>query len=59
MRPLFPEGYLTETADYRDGVVADPEHDPGILGIVGAGASAGDIRYSVPPPGERRACRNR
>jgi len=39
MRPLFPEGYLTETQIIAMVLSADPEHDPGILGIVGAGAA--------------------
>src|SRR5215469_2517583 len=39
LRPLFPEGYLTETQIIAMVLSADPEHDPGILGIVGAGAA--------------------
>lgn len=39
MRPLFPEGYLIETQIIAMVLSADPEHDPGILGIVGAGAA--------------------
>jgi polyribonucleotide nucleotidyltransferase len=39
MRPLFPEGYLTETQIIAMVLSADPEHDPSILGIVGAGAA--------------------
>jgi polyribonucleotide nucleotidyltransferase len=39
MRPLFPEGYLNETQIIALVLSADPEHDPGILGIVGAGAA--------------------
>ncbi|HEX4279007.1 MAG TPA: polyribonucleotide nucleotidyltransferase [Bryobacteraceae bacterium] len=39
MRPLFPEGYLNETQIIAMVLSADPEHDPGILGIVGAGAA--------------------
>jgi polyribonucleotide nucleotidyltransferase len=39
MRPLFPEGYLTETQIIAMVLSADPEHDPGVLGIVGAGAA--------------------
>src|SRR5271166_1630862 len=39
MRPLFPEGYLTETQIIAMVLSADPEHDPQILGIVGAGAA--------------------
>src|SRR5579863_8178532 len=39
MRPLFPEGYLNETQIIAMVLSADPEHDPSILSIVGAGAA--------------------
>src|SRR5580700_2934777 len=39
MRPLFPEGYLTETQISAMVLSADPEHDPGVLAIVRAGAA--------------------
>ena len=39
MRPLFPEGYLTETQIIAFVLSADPEHDPQILGLIGAGAA--------------------
>jgi polyribonucleotide nucleotidyltransferase len=39
MRPLFPEGYLNETQIIAMVLSADPEHDPQILAIVGAGAA--------------------
>jgi len=39
MRPLFPEGYYNETQIIAMVLSADPETDPGILGIVGAGAA--------------------
>ncbi|HKD07667.1 MAG TPA: polyribonucleotide nucleotidyltransferase [Bryobacteraceae bacterium] len=39
MRPLFPAGYLNETQIIAMVLSADPETDPGILGIVGAGAA--------------------
>jgi polyribonucleotide nucleotidyltransferase len=39
MRPLFPEGYLTETQIIAMVLSADPEHDPQVLAIVGAGAA--------------------
>src|SRR5260221_14209544 len=39
MRPLFPEGFLVETQIIAMVLSADPEHDPGVLGIVGAGAA--------------------
>ena len=39
MRPLFPEGYLVETQIIAMVLSADPEHDPGVLGLVGAGAA--------------------
>jgi polyribonucleotide nucleotidyltransferase len=39
IRPLFPEGYLNETQIIAMVMSADPEVDPGVLGIVGAGAA--------------------
>ncbi|HTA41004.1 MAG TPA: polyribonucleotide nucleotidyltransferase [Bryobacteraceae bacterium] len=39
LRPLFPEGYLNETQIISMVLSADPEHDPGVLAIVGAGAA--------------------
>jgi polyribonucleotide nucleotidyltransferase len=39
MRPLFPEGYLNETQIIAFVLSADPEHDPQILALVGAGAA--------------------
>src|ERR1700749_4327295 len=39
MRPLFPEGFMNEPQIIAMVLSADPEHDPGILGIVGAGAA--------------------
>jgi len=39
MRPLFPEGYLNETQIIAMVLSADPETDPGVLGIIGAGAA--------------------
>jgi polyribonucleotide nucleotidyltransferase len=39
IRPLFPEGYLNETQIIAMVLSADPENDPGTLGIVGAGAA--------------------
>ena len=39
MRPLFPAGYLNETQIIAMVLSADPETDPGILGIIGAGAA--------------------
>jgi polyribonucleotide nucleotidyltransferase len=39
LRPLFPEGYLIETQVIAMVLSADPELDPGVLGIVGAGAA--------------------
>src|ERR1700689_4385437 len=41
MRPLFPEGYLVEPQIIAMVLSADPELDPGVLGIVGAGAPRG------------------
>jgi polyribonucleotide nucleotidyltransferase len=39
IRPLFPEGFLNETQIIAFVLSADPANDPGILGIVGAGAA--------------------
>ena len=39
MRPLFPEGYLCETQIIAMVLSADPEYDPGVLAIIGAGAA--------------------
>ncbi|MDQ2710796.1 MAG: polyribonucleotide nucleotidyltransferase [Acidobacteriota bacterium] len=39
IRPLFPEGYSHETQIIAMVLSADPEHDPGILSIIGAGAA--------------------
>ncbi len=39
LRPLFPEGFLNETQIIAFVLSADPDNDPGVLGIVGAGAA--------------------
>jgi polyribonucleotide nucleotidyltransferase len=39
VRPLFPEGYSCETQIIAMVLSADPEFDPGVLAIVGAGAA--------------------
>ena len=39
IRPLFPEGFLNETQIIAMVLSADPQHDPGVLAIVGAGAA--------------------
>ncbi|MGC2658896.1 MAG: polyribonucleotide nucleotidyltransferase [Bryobacteraceae bacterium] len=39
VRPLFPEGYSNETQIIAMVLSADPEFDPGVLAIVGAGAA--------------------
>ena len=39
LRPLFPEGYMTETQIIAMVLSADPSTDPGILAIIGAGAA--------------------
>jgi polyribonucleotide nucleotidyltransferase len=39
VRPLFPEGYSNETQIIALVLSADPEHDPGPLAIIGAGAA--------------------
>jgi polyribonucleotide nucleotidyltransferase len=39
VRPLFPEGFSCETQIIAMVLSADPEHDPGVLAIIGAGAA--------------------
>jgi polyribonucleotide nucleotidyltransferase len=39
IRPLFPEGYSNETQIIAMVLSADPEYDPGVLSIIGAGAA--------------------
>ena len=39
LRPLFPEGYLNDTQIIAMVLSADPETDPGVLAIIGAGAA--------------------
>src|SRR5579875_1425207 len=39
IRPLFPEGFSCETQIIALVLSADPQHDPAILAIVGAGAA--------------------
>ncbi len=39
VRPLFPEGYANETQIIAMVLSADPQHDPGVLAIIGAGAA--------------------
>ncbi len=39
VRPLFPEGYSHETQIIAMVLSADPEHDPAVLAIIGAGAA--------------------
>jgi polyribonucleotide nucleotidyltransferase len=39
IRPLFPEGYSNETQIIAMVLSADPQHDPGVLAIIGAGAA--------------------
>ncbi len=39
VRPLFPEGFSHETQIIAMVLSADPQHDPGILAIIGAGAA--------------------
>ena len=39
VRPLFPEGYAHETQIIAMVLSADPQHDPGVLAIIGAGAA--------------------
>ena len=48
LRPLFPEGFLNETQIIAFVLSADPDTDPGVLAIVGAGAALAisDIPFS-------------
>src|ERR1700685_1022448 len=39
IRPLFPEGYGNETQVIGLVLSADPQHDPSVLAIIGAGAA--------------------
>jgi polyribonucleotide nucleotidyltransferase len=39
VRPLFPEGFSNETQIIAMVLSADPQHDPGVLAIIGAGAA--------------------
>ncbi len=39
IRPLFPDGYSHETQIIAMVLSADPEYDPGVLSIIGAGAA--------------------
>src|SRR6185437_13957566 len=39
IRPLFPEGFLNETQVIGFVLSADPDNDPGVLALVGAGAA--------------------
>src|SRR5947208_11607188 len=39
IRPLFPEGFSHETQIIAMVLSADPEHDPGVLASIGAGAA--------------------
>ncbi len=39
IRPLFPEGYSHETQIIAMVLSADPQHDPGVLAIIGTGAA--------------------
>jgi len=39
IRPLFPEGYLNDTQVVGYVISADPDRDPGILALSGAGAA--------------------
>jgi polyribonucleotide nucleotidyltransferase len=39
IRPLFPEGFSHETQIIAMVLSADPQHDPGVLAIIGSGAA--------------------
>jgi polyribonucleotide nucleotidyltransferase len=50
LRPLFPEGYRDETQIHATVISADDEHDPDMLGMVGASAAicVSDIPFPGP-----------
>src|SRR5947209_18970903 len=39
IRPLFPEGFSNETQVIALVLSAAPQHDPGVLSLIGAGAA--------------------
>src|ERR1044071_4241704 len=60
IRPLFPEGFLTETQIIAMVLSADPEQDPNSLAIVGAAAALAisDIPFPYTLAGVRVGMRN-
>jgi polyribonucleotide nucleotidyltransferase len=60
VRPLFPEGFMCETQIIAMVLSADPEHDPGVLAIIGAGAALAisDIPFHQVLGGVRVGLRN-
>jgi polyribonucleotide nucleotidyltransferase len=57
IRPLFPRGYMTETQVIVQVYSSDQEHDPDVIGAVGASAALAisDIPFEG-PIGEVRVC---
>ena len=57
IRPLFPKGYMTETQVVVQVYSSDQEHDPDVIGAVGASAALAisDIPFEG-PIGEVRVC---
>lgn len=57
IRPLFPKGYMTETQVIVQVYSSDQEHDPDVIGAVGASAALAisDIPFEG-PIGEVRVC---
>lgn len=55
LRPLFPEGYCSETQVIATVLSADQEHDPDILALTGASCvlSISDIPFDGPVAGAR------
>ncbi len=55
LRPLFPKGYQNETQIIATVLSADTDHDPSILGMIGASAALylSDIPFEVPIGGAK------
>lgn len=55
LRPLFPKGYQNETQIIATVLSADSDHDPSILGMIGASAALylSDIPFDVPIAGAK------
>jgi polyribonucleotide nucleotidyltransferase len=55
LRPLFPKGFQNETQIIATVLSADSDHDPSILGMIGASAALyiSDIPFDVPIAGAK------